>query len=216
MVERHWHLGRAFCHIIIHMPPTESTDAYWSKLYDNGRDFTLMAHGTLSRILSYADSALPKTCLDIGCGTGQLTRELFHRGYTCTGIDASVSAIQIAQSLTVAPQDHPQYIHFDIEQDNIDNLPLQQYSLITCKLVYAFIKDKPTFLESVKRLLAPDGIFVVITPHVNNVPAERRGIAVDDTDLTYLPASFHQLALYKGDEPASPLTYFVGQAHLTK
>lgn len=191
--------------------PSNDTDDYWSDLYDTGRDFTLITSKSLSKVLSYADSSLAKTCLDIGSGTGQLTRELYHRGYVCGGIDISTSAVKIAQSLTVMPQDHLWYRHFDIEQDDVDKLPGQQYSIITCKLVYAFIKDKPAFLQKIKRLLAPGGIFVVITPHADDTPAERRNIAVNNNDLALLSSNFNQLALYKDDQPGTPLTYFVGQ-----
>lgn len=187
------------------------TDRYWSELYDNGHDFSLITSEALTKTLAYTDSTLPKTSLDIGCGTGQLTRELYHRGYTCTGIDVSTSAIKIAQSLTTVPTSKLHYMHFDIDHDNTGDLPEQQYSLITCKLAYAFIKDKPAFLARVKQLLNPGGIFVVITPHINNTPAERRGIAVDDNEIKLLSSHFTQIALYEGNEPVGPLTYFVGR-----
>jgi hypothetical protein len=66
-------------------------------------------------------------------------------------------------------------------------------------------------IEKVKQLLAPDGVFVVITPHTDDVPAERRSIAVNDSDLNLLSNAFRPLALYKGDEQGGPLTYFVGE-----
>ena len=187
------------------------TDIYWSRLYDNGRDFTLISSSTLTKLLSFADHTSPKTCLDIGCGTGQLTRELYHRGYQCVGTDASASAVRLASQLTVAPHDQLQYMQFDIEQDDAAKLPQQNYSLITCKLVYAFIKDKPAFIKHVKQLLAPGGTFVVITPYVDDTPTERRGIAVDDSELQLLAAAFRQEALYKGNEPGGALTYFIGR-----
>jgi len=193
------------------MPFIKTTDDYWSKLYDNGRDFSFITSKDVSKILSFTDNDSPKTCLDIGCGTGQLTRELYHRGYACVGVDAATSAIKIAESLTAVAHDHLHYVHFDIEHDDIDKLPQKSYSLITCKLVYAFIKDKPAFLDKVKSLLVSNGIFVVVTPHVDDVSAERRGIAVGDNELGLLSSNFEQLALHKGDKRSETLTYFIGR-----
>lgn len=186
-------------------------DTYWSELYDDGRDYRFVTSGELSKLLSYTDAAMPKTCLDIGSGTGQLTRELFHRGYRCVGVDAAASAITTASSLTTVSRKELQYIHFDIENDSIDKLPHKSYALITCKFVYAFMRDKSAFLNNVKHLLVPNGVFMVITPRVEDVAAERRDIAVDDSELALLSANFKKLALYKGNESGGALTYFVGQ-----
>jgi len=193
------------------MATTITTDDYWSGLYDEGRDYRFITSGELSKILSYADSKLPKACLDVGCGTGQLLRELFHRGYECVGVDAATSAIHLANSLTTVLPPQLQYLHYDIEHDDISKLPITAYSLITCKFVYKFIKDKPAFLKKVKSLLAPGGIFVVITPQEIDVAVERRNIAVSDEELSLLGSHFEQIALYKGNEPGGALTYFIGR-----
>lgn len=76
-------------------------DHYWSSHYDKGIDYGLIPSSMVTRIVTMVDSGLPKECLDVGCGTGQLTRELYHRGYTCTGLDISTSAIRIAKSNTI-------------------------------------------------------------------------------------------------------------------
>jgi 2-polyprenyl-3-methyl-5-hydroxy-6-metoxy-1,4-benzoquinol methylase len=186
-----------------------TTDQYWSKLYDSGRDFSLVSAAELSKILSFIPEDLPKICLDIGCGTGQLTRELFHRGYSCVGIDASVSATKIAQSLTIASAEQLQYRQFDIEHDDLKTLPQQPYSFIICKLVYAFIEDKPAFLETVQRLLVPGGTFATVTPLVSDTPLERRGIAVTDQQLALVAKTFEPITQYKGLSPDLPLTYLI-------
>lgn len=127
------------------------------------------------------------------------------------GVDASASAIKLAKSLAVTPSAEMQYVHFDIEQDDIQELPEPSYALITCKSVYAFIKDKPAFLRKVRTLLAPSGVFGVSTWHVDDVPVERRAIAVGDGEFELLSSNFKTLARYKGDEPDMTPTYFVGQ-----
>ncbi len=156
-------------------------------------------------MLSYVDSELPKICLDIGCGTGQLTRELCHRGYACVGVDTSTKAIEIAKSLTVVWPELLTYIHLS-ENNAFAKLPHAPYSLITCKLAYTFIQNKPSFLQRVKDALASGGVFVVITPLPEDVVPEQRTIAAQAADMQLLTDSFKQLALYKD----SGLTYFIG------
>jgi len=183
----------------------ETPDQKWSRIYSQGRDFRLISSQEIDSFLAYLPANSPKTCLDIGCGTGQLSRELFHRGLTVTGIDASANAIKRAAQLTVHP--NLSYIHLDIEQATTSQLAHPaSYGLITCKLVYAFIQNKPAFLEKVRGLLNPNGIFVVITPRVDDVEPDKRAIAVDDSAIHLLEKTFKKVTLYteKG------LSYFIG------
>lgn len=144
------------------MATANSIDAHWSKQYEN-RDFRALFTATISLILSRIPVQNPKTCLDIGCGTGGLTRELYHRGYSCIGIDTSTTAIDIASQATIY-KDALKYIHGDFEMDSPSELDGKTFSLITCKLVYAFIQDRPAFLEKISSSLSDKGTFVMITP----------------------------------------------------
>ena len=157
----------------------------------------------LTKILEYADDTLPKTCLDIGCGTGQLTRELYHRGYRCIGIDISDVAISLAKQNTVY-HDALQYIQADVETISQLTLPETMYSLITCKLVYAFIKDKSHFLESVSDLLEERGSFVVITPINKDDTHSPIAVDLDETKME-LAKFFSKITIFEGLN----VTYFV-------
>ena len=182
-------------------------DRHWSAFYTQGKDFTLVSSQTINYFLAYTNTSAPKTCLDIGCGTGQLSRELWHRGYKVVGIDVSEHATEQAQKLTTVPTNQLSYMHFDIEQDNTDMLPFRPYGLITCKLVYAFMRDKPAFLSKVSGLLAAHGSFVVITPLAEYTPPEKRGIAVSHDEVALLSQHFNEIAWYE----ESGVGYFVGQ-----
>lgn len=148
----------------------------WNAIYATGRDFSILPDAIVDFIVAHTVADAPKTFLDVGCGTGWLTRELFQRGYTGIGIDASTEAIAIARSRS---QD-VEYRVFDIEGD-IAELNVQP-GLITCKHVYAFIVDKPLFLEKVAKLLAPNGTFALLTPLLESTP-EKPSIAVDGAEL---------------------------------
>jgi len=130
---------------------------------------------------------------------------LYHRGYRAVGIDASENAIRIARSLTTAPSEKLSYVLFDIERDELSDLPDAPYGLITCKLVYAFIKDKPAFLKRVNELLAPQGTFVVITPLPEDTPPDKQHIAVPyEKTLQELRTVFPHVDTYREQS----LTYF--------
>lgn len=186
-----------------------STDQRWSNVYKQGRDFQLTSSQEIDRFLSYSLPQTPKTCLDLGCGTGQLTRELYHRGYKVIGLDASSEAIKRAKQLTVAPNEELSYVQVDLENDDsIEKASIfVPYGLITCKLAYAFIEDKDSFLEKTSELLHPQGLFVTVTPMLEDVDESKKSIAIDDTDLKLLETYFKKIATYK----LNGLTYFIGR-----
>lgn len=184
----------------------QELNQHWNKYYDQGRDFNLISFITINKLLSTYPQDAPKTALDIGCGTGQLTRELWHRGFKVSGADVSESAITIARSLTTVPTTELCYKQADIEEDGTIDLPFQPYGLITCKAVYSFMHDKPAFLKKVAQLLDDKGIFVVITPLLATTPPEKAGIAVGTEDIDLLREYFTQVAWYEERE----LGYFVG------
>lgn len=169
----------------------------WDSYYDTDRDFGLMTSQALTQILTYVDASLEKTCLDIGCGTGQLTRELSHRGYECVGVDLSESAISMARSLTDQTT-RLTYLRQDVTHLDPKSLPRQEFSLITCKLVYAFIQDKMRLLDDVDGLLAPGGTFVIITPVYRN-DRKKSPISVDlEQTLHQLRKKFSRVIHFKG------------------
>ena len=182
-----------------------SLEKHWNIPYDNARDFTLISANEISDFLHFVSPQAPKKCLDIGCGTGQLTRELFHRGYTTTGVDIASSAIGIAQSLTTVSASQLNYLQLNIEHTSITRLD-PPYGLITCKLVYAFIQNKRRFLAKVIRLLAPSGSFIVVTPLKESVPSTKQTIVASHADITLLESTFPKNVQYK----MNGFLYFVG------
>lgn len=180
-------------------------NTHWSGYYDQGKDFGMITSQMLSKILDYVNAK--KTFLDIGCGTGQLSRELYHRGHKGIGIDVSESAIQRARASTVVSEDQLRYLRFNIEEDNVSALNHPSFGLITCKLVYAFIQNKSIFLKNVRNMLANDGLFVVITP-IQNGDSPKSPIAVDHNQtLTKLQKEFRKIDSFNGQN----VTYFMCQ-----
>lgn len=172
-------------------------DQHWSKNYDSGQDFQYINQNELDKIFAKMPVKSNGTCLDLGCGTGQASRELHHRGFNVLGIDASTSAINIAKNATT--KDSMRYVVADLESDMLVTLVgTGSFDVVFCKLVYAFIKDKLKFLDVVSKLLNKNGVFVITTPLIGDVAEEKKGIAVKEDELTNeLSAKFTTIQQFK-------------------
>ena len=67
---------------------------------------------------------VPKTAMDLACGTGILCQILHREGITASGMDLSSGMVDIAQS--ASPE-----IHYDVA-DMITYRPEKQFDLVTC------------------------------------------------------------------------------------
>lgn len=158
-------------------------DEVWSQRYDNGSDYRATTTQDSIVLLKNVLSSAPMTCLDIGCGTGQLCRELFHRGYQTVGIDISKSAIRLAIGASVYTDKELLYFHKDAENSTLADLPFSPYGLIICKYVYAFISNKEYLLKNITSALGRYGTFVVITPAPHSVSKEKKSITIPHDEM---------------------------------
>lgn len=109
-----------------------------------------------AKLRSKYPSKTAPAALDIGCGTGQLTRELFHAGFEVCGIDFSAEAIERAQQRTAQAIT---YIMGNFTE--VALFPRDTYDIICCRLVWAFLDDKRACLQKVLLLLIPGGTLVL-------------------------------------------------------
>ena len=172
------------------------TKSFWDSMYDSGRDYRFIKNQTLQQIIKTADID-GNNVLDIGCGTGQLSRELYHLGFSVTGIDISPEAIKAAKSASK----YIDYIEMDFESDRGENLAGEEFDLITCKLVFAFVKNPEEFIEQVKKLLRNNGAFVIITPTLEQVEEGKQGIAVNhEKTRQLLETAFASVSYFTSDK----------------
>ncbi|OGL34240.1 hypothetical protein A3F64_01635 [Candidatus Saccharibacteria bacterium RIFCSPHIGHO2_12_FULL_42_8] len=152
----------------------------WDDAYSSGRDYVYLSRQEIDKILSYLQKDLTNAkALDLGCGTGQLTRELYHQGFNkVVGIDGSEEAISLAKAATIFPVE---YIVGDIEQDFTSTIT-DTFELIICKDTFAFIGNKNLLLRRIKDLLTENGLFVLVSP-LRSEFSDRPHITVD-TDET--------------------------------
>jgi hypothetical protein len=62
--------------------------------------------------------------------------------------------------------------------------------------------------EKVASLLAPEGLFVIVTPMLEDVEEDKKGVAIDGGAIELLKSYFDVVALYKVEK----MTYIVGRA----
>ena len=100
-----------------------------------------------------------RSALDVGCGAGLLAEPLRRLGARVTGIDASPELIRVAKDHAVASG-----LEIDYRSGEVGELE-GQFDLITCMEVIEHVADPSTFIASLARLLAPDGLLILSTPN---------------------------------------------------
>lgn len=104
--------------------------------------------------------------LDMGCGTGQLIREMkevFKENSICyTGVDISAKMIAVARSQDVQGT----YIHCSI-QDFL--APDETYDIIVCSHSFPYYPNKESVLDKFRHLLKEEGTLLLAQASVNTV-----------------------------------------------
>ncbi len=136
--------------------------------------------------------------LDLGCGTGELAVHLAGVGYTVDAVDFADSAIARAREEHVSVEG-VRWLRLDIERDDPGPLHQEGYDLITMRLAYPFLRDRGRNVHGLGERLREGGALVVITPIVENTPAERRGIALDEDEITLLGAGWETVEQLDAD-----------------
>ena len=108
--------------------------------------------GVLNEI--YAGRQKNTLILDLGCGTGMLTKMLSQEGYKVIGMDISFSSLCVHQD---------KYPTHKLIQADANFLPIAENTLhsVVCLGVWRHFPDVEKVLDEVARVLTKDGTFVV-------------------------------------------------------
>jgi 2-polyprenyl-3-methyl-5-hydroxy-6-metoxy-1,4-benzoquinol methylase len=93
--------------------------------------------------------------LDFGCGTGWLTAALSQAG-RATGID--LSEVAIAQARAAYP--HVRFIAGNLYETTF---PAEHFDVVVSQEVVAHVEDPGAYLETVARILKPNGYLIITT-----------------------------------------------------
>ncbi|MEV6264075.1 class I SAM-dependent methyltransferase [Streptomyces sp. NPDC051784] len=141
-----------------------SPQAYWEPHWADGRRYRGIDAHEAALLAEHLGPGNGRPALDIGSGDGSLARHLHHRlGYRATGIDCAPSAVTLASGQDTSIGPNPLWRCADFGTDDLSALPDAAYAVITCRLVYRWVEHKPSFLDRVRRLLAPGGCFWVVS-----------------------------------------------------
>jgi 2-polyprenyl-6-hydroxyphenyl methylase/3-demethylubiquinone-9 3-methyltransferase len=137
----------------------EGLAATWSQGYRRGSFRRRLA--VMSSIL---DGAAPagSDWLDMGCGSGVLTRALLERGARVTGVDGSPAMIEAARANT-PDEGRVSWLVSDVER--IAQLADSSFDGIVCSSVIEYVATPKALLEEAARLLRPEGVLVVSVPN---------------------------------------------------
>lgn len=154
--------------------------AYWDALWSAGHRYRQLDEAETALLDQHAGAGRGRYALDIGSGDGALARHLARLGCDTTALDCAPAAIALATDQVAG--EAVTFCCADIEAPRPPSLPESAYALTTARLVYAFIRDKPAFLDRVRGLLAPGGLFWVVTPKADRVPPDRASIGITDAE----------------------------------
>ncbi len=114
----------------------------------------------LARYTFAARLARGKRVLDAGCGAGYGSAEMAHVAQTVIGIDSAAEAVEFARENYRLP-------NLQFEQASCTSLPHQDssFDLVVGFEVIEHLENWRDFLREVRRVLAPNGQFIVSTPN---------------------------------------------------
>ncbi|MEM8618268.1 MAG: class I SAM-dependent methyltransferase [Actinomycetota bacterium] len=128
----------------------------WSRTYDDAALQRLTYRTLHDAVVSVASAQRPGIILDVGCGTGQLTRRLTQLDWAPTvyGLDMSTGMLDRARS-SGAP----------LIRASAEALPIADHSieLITCTESFHWYTDQRGAAAELARTLRPDGQVVIIS-----------------------------------------------------
>jgi len=97
--------------------------------------------------------------LDIGCGIGNVSRQLGHDGYNVTAIDSDVKSIEFAKSRNTP---NVEFVNKNIYEYS----PVEKsYNAIICSEVLEHVIDPVAIVRLVYSILKDDGVFIATVPN---------------------------------------------------
>lgn len=100
--------------------------------------------------------------LEIGCGAGQLSKELVRRGYRGVGLDVSPEAVARARQ-NLAPMIAAE--RYELHEGTLETLPPEgPFDFALCMLVIEHIPDDVAFVAAIAERVRPGGLVIVAVP----------------------------------------------------
>lgn len=106
-----------------------------------GKEATPQLDGFLAALRPAAPQQ-PLVLLDVGCGTGRLSRRLYDRGCSVTGVDVNPEAIRLARELipgAAPPGATLRFMEADCAADQSPRIGGGPFDVVVCQLVISIV-----------------------------------------------------------------------------
>jgi SAM-dependent methyltransferase len=98
--------------------------------------------------------------LDLGAGSGALAERLQDAGFQITAADIE-NYFELDS----------EFVQLNFDDPHFDRKLTKQFDVITSVEVIEHLESPAAFLRSIQRLLKPEGVVILTTPNIENVPA---------------------------------------------
>ena len=127
-----------------------------------------------ARYLFASRFARGERVLDLGCGAGYGSALLAESALSVTGVDVSPEAVEYARAHYTRPN-----LNFFAASCTATGLPDASFDLITAFEIIEHLEDWPRLLEEARRMLTPDGQFLVSTPNKHYYGEAREAVGAN-------------------------------------
>ncbi|MGN1022294.1 MAG: class I SAM-dependent DNA methyltransferase [Lachnospiraceae bacterium] len=147
----------------------EAEEAYesgFSAVYDRFMDevpydrWAERIRKNLDRYQAKDDTAERKILVDLGCGTGQMTRRMADFGYDCIGVDLSEEMLSVAENEETAHQRNILYLNQDMRDLDLYGCVGQVISCCDSVNYLVTEEDMEAMLGRVEKALLPGGLLI--------------------------------------------------------
>jgi SAM-dependent methyltransferase len=106
--------------------------------------------------------------LDFGCGNGMFLEVAHDRGFACYGVDLAEDAVAAARR-----KPSGRHVHHGSPTE-IPEIAAGGFDVITMWSVLAHLAEPVEDLTMLRRLLAPDGVLLILTVNANSLAVKRK------------------------------------------
>jgi SAM-dependent methyltransferase len=106
--------------------------------------------------------------LDFGCGNGLFLDLAYRRGFACHGVDLAEDAVEFART-----KPSGSHVHHGSPMA-VPEIAAGDFDVITMWSVLAHLAEPVEDLTMLRRLLAPDGVLLILTVNANSLKLKRQ------------------------------------------
>jgi 2-polyprenyl-3-methyl-5-hydroxy-6-metoxy-1,4-benzoquinol methylase len=100
--------------------------------------------------------------MDLGCGSGVLTKELLGRGARVTAVDGSPGMLRCAEDYLGSDANKVVWLEGDVAQ--VDVAGYGRFDGLLCSSVIEYVDDPHALMEKIAGVLSPAGLLIISMP----------------------------------------------------